>query len=424
MTVRMNSIRIKKINVQKNRVDFYIDIPQGIKKYFLTDHLFFEYDKDISQVPLSILTIPAVANLISLCWALGINLHVKEIDFNFLKSLEKVRQIFNKWFPRFELKNETVTANKIPKNHFKNTRHTLLFTCGLDSLFSYVQNRDKNPILVTYWGADIFLSQKRKWNMVKKNIERFCAQEKKENHFIKTNMREIINGTKLSRQFKLRTWWGEVNHGLMLIGSLAPQVVRDSKMIIIGATHTHNFHFPWGSSPEIDEQLEIANIKIIHHGFSFSRLDKINTLSQHPEVLKFLKVCYSPSQKSNCGICEKCSRTIVGLILADINPNKCNFYFRKTDLINIKKCFEKRALKLHNTYWWKEIQDRIPKDIHKSHFYIPQFFNWLRGFNFSSYEQSSPYTQIDQLKKLIPIINLKNLFQIFMWKVKNYLVKK
>ena len=69
------------------------------------------------------------------------------------------------------------------------------------------------------------------------------------------------------------------------------------------------------------------HLQIIHAGSSCSRIEKLQMVADMPLVQKSLRVCFLVPQFDphsgkvvNCGECEKCVRTIVGLeIMGKLN---------------------------------------------------------------------------------------------------------
>ena len=86
----MNSlkyIKVTELNVVDNKLSIKIDCSENIKKYFLTDYFFVEYDQDVINVDKSILYIPIVSNIITMAWAVGADIYVEELDKTYLDSL-------------------------------------------------------------------------------------------------------------------------------------------------------------------------------------------------------------------------------------------------------------------------------------------------------------------------------------------------
>lgn len=82
--------------------------------------------------------------------------------------------------------------------------------------------------------------------------------------------------------------------------------------LIASASPYQSLRFPWGSNPLTDPLLSTQAFRIVHDGTSCDRLEKIKGISQWPEALQNLRVCWQGQQLDrNCGRCEKCIRTIL-----------------------------------------------------------------------------------------------------------------
>ncbi len=71
-------------------------------------------------------------------------------------------------------------------------------------------------------------------------------------------------------------------------------------------------------NPLVQENLSSARMRIRHSGGHLSRLEKTRIVARSPTMLRHLRVCnqykrYAPG-KLNCGRCEKCVRTMIGLL--------------------------------------------------------------------------------------------------------------
>jgi hypothetical protein len=75
---------------------------------------------------------------------------------------------------------------------------------------------------------------------------------------------------------------------------------------------------PHGSHPLIDPNYSSSDLRICHDGIALSRLDKARFIADWDFALKRLRVCNKTmsvrSEALNCGKCEKCIRTMLGLL--------------------------------------------------------------------------------------------------------------
>lgn len=71
---------------------------------------------------------------------------------------------------------------------------------------------------------------------------------------------------------------------------------------------------PWGSHPLLDPNYSSNDLRLRHQGLNLSRLDKIRLIADWDVALQNIKVCAPNFPGSNCGKCEKCIRTQLGLL--------------------------------------------------------------------------------------------------------------
>lgn len=384
-------VKIKPIELKKNKIIAKFECHPKLKKYFNSDTIFYEYSKNL-KIPNSIASIPILSNFIHLSWALGFDIYIEEVDWDYYDSINNIKDIFNEWYPQFNFNSKIFYNRKIKNKKIKSNKYGLLFSGGLDSISAYISNKDKNIELYSLWGADIPIYEKGFWYKVRKSILTFSKEERLDNYFIKTNMRLILNEGDIIKKYNLSGWWGEVSHGLLIISSSIPLLYSNkTSHLIIGASHNNKFSLPWGSDPKIDEKIKVAGIQVIHEDYKYTRQEKIKfNLKNNQKYNKYLRVCWSNNKKFNCGKCEKCCRTIIGLILEDINPNECNFNFKKSDLYQIKRYFDKGIFRFTGgkIFIWNDLKKNIPKTIDKNIYYDKYFIKWLSQYDFSNYKMN------------------------------------
>ena len=186
-----------------------IDFSRHFEKYFWQKNLFVEYDVNIENIDASILNIPVLSNVITVAWALGGDVYVKELDKSYFKSLENTRLVFKSWYPKLSFSTK-IHVKKLVSNRFSNMRYGLLFSGGVDSLASYIRHKGKKPNLIMIWGLDIPLDQEDFWKKIKNKYEDFAKQEGVEINFVKTNLHKFLNEGPLSIEFGRHltgSWW-------------------------------------------------------------------------------------------------------------------------------------------------------------------------------------------------------------------------
>jgi hypothetical protein len=127
--------------------------------------------------------------------------------------------------------------------------------------------------------------------------------------------------------------WGILYHGAAMasVGLKLEDVLR---RIHIPSTYRSDQLFPWGSHPALDSLWSTEHLSFSHYGCEARRIDKVCYIAQFPIVMNTLRVCMSrPFSGSvyNCGLCEKCVRTMVALHIAG-KLQKCTTFPASIDL--------------------------------------------------------------------------------------------
>ncbi|XMO86162.1 hypothetical protein AAFN75_15335 [Algibacter sp. AS12] len=324
--VKLNNIQLADNN--HKIVYDYVALADS-KKYFNKNVSFYsKYKQDISSVPQSILAIPFVSNLIPIAWFAGFDIEVPELDEDFFNALKQVKIEFENQFPEYELKGD-IKVLKLVKNTISASNSAMLFSGGVDAYATYIRTFAETPDLVTILGADIEIEDQSQWLSFTNFIEEEPLLKSNEKRYIETNVRAFYT-YQVELLLKDVGWWGKVQHGLSLIGSLAPiSYLNGYSKIYIASSYTEQIAIAWGSTPQIDQSISWAGIKVFHDGYELQRQDKVDLITQFSEEKNTdfkLRVCYSELRSAfNCSKCEKCYRTILGLILNGKNPNNYGF---------------------------------------------------------------------------------------------------
>lgn len=326
----MNGFILNTINFEDDgkKISYNYSVTKPFSKYFALDNSYYsKYQIDISQTPNSIAVIPLLANVMPIAWFVGFDVYIDEVDETFYNTLINLKEEFTKYHPNKKLKGDLKVKSLI-KNNIKENKSALLFSGGLDSFESYTRNYDLNPYLISIHGADIEITDIQRWEDFKRyNKEEYIVQDNML-QYIQTNVRDFYT-------YKIELlvdigWWGKIQHGMALLGVLAPLSYKlNFNNILIGSSNTNEVDFGWGSSPNIDEKMKWANCNVIHDGYHLRRTEKIGNIvsyvKEHNTALK-LRVCYSELRdQANCNKCAKCQRTILGIILSNENPSKFGF---------------------------------------------------------------------------------------------------
>lgn len=115
----MESIRLLNIEKNENQIKYKYTCDGKISKALRREKEYLiEYGFDITHIPDSILTVPFLANLLPIVWVYDAEIHVDEIDEDFLMCLDDVKRAYSEMYPNIKFKG-TVITNKIVSNDLK-----------------------------------------------------------------------------------------------------------------------------------------------------------------------------------------------------------------------------------------------------------------------------------------------------------------
>jgi hypothetical protein len=344
--------------------DYSVD--GGAAKYFSNEKLFVEYDRDVSGVPKSIAIIPLLVNLMPIAWFAGFDVSVDEVDADFAQALDGLRKEWQRHYPKIQHKQSKLTIGKVVSNKIDGNRTAMLFSGGVDAFATYFRHFDENPDLITIQGADIELSDEKQWADVKKFNESEPILKANSKHYIRTNFQKFYT---YHVDFLLPNlgWWGSVQHGMALIGITAPlSWVNGYRIIYIASTRSEHMEFnAWGSMPEIDNQMRWAGLQTIHDGFELRRQDKVDLIVEAVKskgTYTTIRVCYSDlKDQLNCSVCEKCIRTMFGIMIAGADPNNFGFNADASIYGRIQNAIGSGFRSRGTQFFWQEILEKAQK---------------------------------------------------------------
>lgn len=333
-----------------------------VKKFFnFQDPYYIKFNDDVSQTPKSIAVIPFLANMLPIAWFGNFNISVEELDQDFYDAISKLKTEFQKQYPTYELTGE-ILVNKKVKNVIAGGKSAMLFSGGVDAYATYIRNFDKTPDLVTIHGADIEIEDKKQWSDFVNFVETENLLKRNNKKFIETNVRTFYT-YHVELLLKDLGWWGKVQHGLSLIGSLAPLAyVNNYASLFIASSYTDFIDIAWGSTPAIDQSITWAGITVHHDGYELKRQDKVDLITQFSKEKNVnfkLRVCYSELRDEfNCSNCEKCFRTILGIILNGEDPNTYGFNVDGKVYQKLFRVLQGGSASKGQQYFWWELMEK------------------------------------------------------------------
>lgn len=363
MKLKLHTIEI----TERSRLNYFYSYDKAISKFFSKNNPFFaKYSEDVSDVPSSILAIPFLANVLPISWFAGFDVEVEEIDAEFYQAMKVVKAQFAQYYPQIENKSSELIAGKIIQNKTNADfeKNAMLFSGGVDAYATYYRHSQENLDLITVRGADIMMDDKKQWQELLHYLENEEAIRQSNKLLIETNLREFLTHD-VDRLIQGLGWWGKIQHGLALTCVCAPMAYKFKyKKLYIASSRSVFIPFsPWGSMPETDDKIRFSETEISHDSYDLSRMMKVLLIAEETGLRRFkpnLRVCYNEFKKDlNCNKCEKCCRTIFGLMCSGADPNLYGFNVDTSIYDDVSRNLCKPFTTAGTKRFWKEIIESV-----------------------------------------------------------------
>ncbi len=394
----MDGIILNKIDVNRNQVEFRFEARGKIKEYLCTDSYFIDYEQDVSEVPKSILAIPFVASLIPLMWLTNTVMWVEELDRTFYDAIFKVQAAYQRLYFDYPLMGNLVPA-KIVENNFKPERESiLLFSGGIDANTTYVRIRNTNPMLFNIQGwykkqgdcdvaadADI------------RDISAFAQREGLDFTFAKSNFAVLVNTDTFDRNIKKKlgdSWWHGFQHSMAFISIAIPVAyLLKIEKIYIASSVPMGEYVKCASYVTTDSEFKFATVGgCVHDGSELTRQDKVHILVDYANQRQddyLIRVC--SFNDHNCCACDKCFRTILGIVAEGGDIKKFGFYINGNIREHFESIMEERAqtfnLKGESRLHWPAIKKKMIENYEIIE--DKEFVDWFLSYDFAMAQKTA-----------------------------------
>lgn len=383
------NIYINKIIKNQSKVSYEIFYDAGLEKYIKKIKPFFEYQQNLDNVPESILVVPLISCMLPMIFVLDVTIHVPVIDETFYLSIEKIRGGYQKMIPQLRFKGNVLATN-VERNEYECKKNILLFSGGIDAMNSIIQNYDVIDDLVTIWGSDISVYNDLGWNKLIEKLSYNIDILQKKWTFIKSNFREWINENELTKvvDWTGDSWWHGYQHGISLIGHVAPLAYLNGyKIIFIASSFTKDYNPICASNPLIDNEFKCGSTICYHDGFEFDRCEKLVNIFKfiNQKNINFrIHVCWQSDSGENCCNCEKCYRSYLNCVAIGEDPSKIGLP-NDINLSKIKKLYLKQIVYDDGELNRIEV---IRKHFVQTYNRVPKKFNWIIDTDFKDINNS------------------------------------
>jgi hypothetical protein len=233
-------------------------------------------------------------------------------------NLEESQWVFKCWFPDImNLIDVNYQDLSAPSPNQNAGAVGLSFSGGVDSLFSLLQHLPQNQSIPQARVTHLLFSQG--FNPPDFDEASYQAALDKFQALAKRLDLEIIPVNNNARDLS-DPWidWAVACHSSLMGTPLV--LSRLFSVFIVPSTRSYaEVDKPFGNSPLVDYLFSTETMKFIHHGASYTRMQKVAAIGPWDEAQKHLRVCVNREGSFgiyNCSYCEKCIGTMIMLKLA------------------------------------------------------------------------------------------------------------
>ncbi len=358
-----NRLILDRICIGDNKIEYKYRVEGSWKQAFRLDNEFFiEYSRDFGrELPYGIAVIPFLGNFLPISWVFDAEIVIEEIDSDFFDSIDEIKRGYQWMYPQIEMRGR-LTCPKITVYDIESgsEKSALYFSSGVDAYCSLVSVIKEKPILLTVWGTDVYLKDTEGWEKISEDTRAAAERFGLDHIFIKTSFRNVVNYTYLNDTIakpNRENWWHGFQHGIALITHSAPLAYSVGiRRVYFSSSDTvkSSVKFCCSSHPAMDFNERFCGCRTIHEGFENTRQDKIRKVCTYfertGEPVK-LHVCWETRNGENCCLCEKCARTIFGIIAEGYEPNDFGFSIDKDGYNNIIERIKAKKIVLYPIHW-------------------------------------------------------------------------
>lgn len=255
---------------------------------------------------------PWLAALLPLAATLGEPLRIGlPVDRALAAGARRLLGIWTVWYP--DLHPVEVEAEVGPSGEplEDDRRVAAFFSGGADSLFTILRDRsvappaERAPIeeLITVHGFDIPVD-------ALESFTRLCRRHRALAQDLALDFVDVATNLRQTRWSKVH--WSYLGHGAALAAVGLAMERAYSTVYIAGGGGFRGLH-PWGSHSVTDPLFSTSRTAVVHDGTAWIRTEKLEAIAESPAAHWSVRVCYANDDDRNCGVCNKCLRTMVVL---------------------------------------------------------------------------------------------------------------
>ena len=367
----METIWVKNIEVDGHCVTYHLDVSKGLVCYFNSKcELFVEYGFDISDVPKSVLAVPILSNIMQFAWLFDCLVWIESVDKQFYECLPRIKRSFQEMYRDYSFGGALIAAKVIENESLVTQKSALLFTGSVGAITTFLRLRHKHPILIDTFG---WCNDKDDESCVFKAdisaIDRFAKENRVQAEYVKSNFATFIKPEKVNKVLNKRlhnSWWFGFQHSLAFLGVASiVAFYYHVRTIYIGSSYTFGQAVNCVSDPRIDREFAVASCNVIHDAYELSRQQKIRTIvdaQKKTDVQVNLRVC--SFKEENCNQCEKCFRTMIGIVAEGGDVNDFGFHIEGSFCEALKAFLKDNVKEIDGDHlvFWKDVIARMSEN--------------------------------------------------------------
>jgi len=354
---------------------------------------------DLAAMPDQIRLLPFLWQVAPIVWATDAHFEVDVLDANVAESFDAVRAELRAMYPSLGWTGEITAQSIAPTPDPRSSRLTqaALFSGGLDSTWTALKHAGSDLLLISIWGTHVALSDAESWSRVVAKNQAFAAAHAGGFATIRANLKDLNYFRLRALTPEISHWWTYVQHGMSYTGVTAPLLYHHGiSTLHIAASYSPGYSTPWGSDPRIDDKISLGTARVHHDSYEIERQDKLERIvgyftSRSDMRPSELRVCLDQihSHGGNCGRCQKCVRTELGLVLLGADPHAYGFPTYRPDLLDeVPRIFDRFDYNFGEgqVYLWSDLKNHVTPSDEARH----PFWAWIRGFDFQRYMDEQP----------------------------------
>lgn len=386
-------MKLGNAKTSKNRLLTHRFQPGDLKRFFKWDRLYIGYSRNITDNQ-SLLNVPLVGSVISLCWLHDTDLRVPTLDETYMKNITQLRDFYSKLYD-LDFNSELIVDEPM-KNKATGDRKLLFFSGGLDSTYSLYRNLSPNLELLMICGYDMYMENGHQLRVRAKWVQIYRKYAEKLGlrlNLAYTNIRSLLKEDLTIQESSKRlpgSFWDMLRHAPCLFGAATP-LGADVNEIILSSNGCREWDTStqdnmYGSGFNVAPMLTWGD-SVAQYCCDADRFEKAQYLR---DVLNSgdatLRVCFKPLVELNCMECEKCLRTLSQLVLVGVDPSRCGMkpprgaWKRFRDMF-VNGEIKRRRILIHFIPMQQYILEHNPTLPPESHI----FYDYIRDADFSEY---------------------------------------